>query len=72
MKYEYFIKEFNKVYIIKLFQDDKWKNFSYKSKWFKKTMAGPPKDLLKKYPLDERFNKPITQMDSDNSWFNNP
>lgn len=29
MKYEYFVKEFNKIYIIKLFDDDTWFNYSY-------------------------------------------
>ena len=29
MKYEYFVKEFNKIYIIKFFDNGGWINYSY-------------------------------------------
>ena len=29
MKYEYFVKEFNKIYIIKLFDNGLWHNYSH-------------------------------------------
>ena len=72
MKYDYFIKEFNRIYIIKIFDQKKWKNYSCQSFWKEKTLSGPPIDLSKKFPLKEGFDRKFTKKDSDSSWFNNP
>lgn len=72
IKYEYFIKEFSKIYLVKLFEEEQWQNFCYQSSWKKKTMAGPPQDLTQKFPPTQRVMREFTQIDSDSSWFNNP
>ena len=72
MKYENFIKEFNTVYIIKIFNPSDFKIYSLKGYWKNKTLAGCPIDLNIKYPLNNRHTHTFTQMDSDDSWFNNP
>lgn len=72
MKYENFIKEFNTVYIIKIFDPTVYKTYSLKGYWQDKTLAGCPVDLNTKYPINTRFEHNFTQMDSDDSWFNNP
>lgn len=72
MKYENFVKEFNTVYVIKLLEAPTYKTYSLKGFWQDKTLAGCPVDLDTKFPQNLRFSHPFTQMDSDDSWFNNP
>ena len=72
MKYEYFIKEFNKIYIIKLFDNGNWFNYCHKGFWEDKCLSGPPNNIDTKFPLHLRNTNKFTQLDSDNNWFNNP
>ena len=51
MKIENFLKEFNKIYIIRIF-NEKYKNYSLKGIWKDQTLAKGPENLNKKYPID--------------------
>ena len=53
MKYEYFIREFNRIYIVQLFDDKNWKSFCHASLWRKLVVAGAPADLSEKFPISK-------------------
>ena len=71
MKIENFLKEFNKVYVLR-FLSPEMTTFSLKGVWKDNLLAGMPSDLNAKYPESQRRVLPFTRMDSDDKWFNNP
>lgn len=71
MKLENFVKEFNVIHVIRIF-DSSWRCFSLQGVWAGKTNAGPATPASVKFPEPSRRVRGQTQLDSDDGWFNNP
>jgi len=71
MRFEEWAKEFNQLYICKVFPAN-WQKFSIDSLWDGKTAGGKYPDLEEHFPAGDRLKKPYVELDTDDKWFNNP